>query len=101
MSEQDWKKLRSALHAGWSDGLSLAALARLEQQHARMREALGALLADSSGCPVCDAGALRESAIARGADHWPECAYPKAKAALSWDGANTKETQGEARKAGK
>lgn len=55
--------------------LLAACLARLAQQEAALR----AILAEPQGCPMCDAGVLRNDKK----EHWDDCPYPKARAALA------------------
>lgn len=50
-----------------------------EAREAALTEALHGLFNEPQGCPMCDAGKLRDQAK----EHWPDCPWLIAKAALA------------------
>jgi hypothetical protein len=57
-----------------------------QQEQKELLEALNSLLnpdltvyCQTSGCPMCDNGVLRRSAVERGATHWSNCNWNNAR----------------------
>lgn len=69
-----------------------AAMAALRASQRVLREVMGEasaarialhdLMTDPHGCPMCDWGKLRPSAVTAGKGHWPDCRWEKARAVL-------------------